>query len=62
MELMIALAFVIGYPVFMIFSYGLAKLIFTPLDKLAQEQQKERVFLMIKAKRVKKMRRLVHAQ
>jgi hypothetical protein len=58
---MILLSFVIGYPVFMMFVYLVAKVIFTPLDKIAAEQEKERFMLLMRARRVRKKERLVHA-
>jgi hypothetical protein len=58
---MIVLSFVIGYPVFMMFVYVVAKVIFTPLDKIAAEQERERFLLLMKARRVRKKERLVHA-
>lgn len=59
---MIVLSFVIAYPVFMLFVYVLAKIVFTPLDKAAAEQQKERFVLMMKAKRTRKTgREVIHA-
>ena len=62
MAAMIVLSFVLAYPLFMLMVYILAKIIFTPLDKIAAEQQKERVVLLMKAKRVSKRERmLVHA-
>lgn len=51
---MILLSFVIGYPVFMAFSYFVAKLIFPPIDKVLSVQEEERKNLFIKAKRIKK--------
>lgn len=53
-ELMLVLSFVIGYPLFMAFTYLLIKLIFPSTDKVAAEQQRERRALLIKAKRVRK--------
>ena len=58
---MILLSFVIGYPVFMMFVYLVAKVIFTPLDKVAAEQEKERFMLLMRARRVRKKERLAHA-
>lgn len=61
MAAMIVLSFVLAYPIFMFMIYLLAKVIFTPLDKLAADQEKERFVLLMKARRVKrKERRLVH--
>lgn len=61
MAVMILLSFLLAYPIFMITIYLLAKIIFTPLDKLAAEQEKERFMLLMKAKRVRKRERgLVH--
>lgn len=61
MAAMIVLSFILAYPVFMFMIYLLAKVIFTPLDKLAADQEKERFVLLMKAKRVRrKERRLVH--
>ena len=42
MAAMIALSFVLAYPIFMFLIYLLAKIIFTPLDKVAADQDKER--------------------
>jgi hypothetical protein len=61
MILAILLAFIISYPIFMICMYGVAKMIFTPLDKVAAEQEKELRMLLMKAKRVKRLPRLAHA-
>ena len=59
---MIILSFVLAYPMFMLFVYVAAKMIFTPLDKAAAEQQKERFELLMKAKRMpRKHRVLAHA-
>jgi hypothetical protein len=58
---MIVLSFIIGYPVFMIFVYLVAKVIFTPLDKIAAEQEKERFMLLMRARRLRKKERLAHA-
>jgi hypothetical protein len=60
--LMIVLSIALAYPVFMLFVYLVAKMIFTPLDRLAAEQQRERFELMMKARRVRKIeRRMMHA-
>ncbi len=56
MTAMILLAFVLGYPLIMVFGYFLAKVLFTPLDKIEQEQKQEKVLLMQRARRVKKKR------
>jgi hypothetical protein len=58
---MIVLSFVIAYPIFMVSVYYLAKFIFTPLEKAAAEQAKERTVLLMKAKRISRKERLVHA-
>jgi hypothetical protein len=59
---MVALSIFLAYPVFMLFVYFVAKIIFTPLDKIAAEQEKERFILLMKARRtVRKQRGLVHA-
>lgn len=61
MAAMILLSFVIAYPIFTVTIYLLAKIIFTPLDKLAADQEKERFLLLMKARRVRKRERgLVH--
>jgi hypothetical protein len=54
---MIVLSFVVAYPVFMMFVYFIAKIIFTPLDKAAAEQEKERFMLLMKARRTRKRER-----
>jgi hypothetical protein len=62
MAAMILLSFILAYPVFMLMIYVLAKIIFTPLDKIAAEQERERFVLLMKAKRIRKRdRTLVHA-
>ncbi|HYF68046.1 MAG TPA: hypothetical protein VD884_07915 [Ohtaekwangia sp.] len=53
-ELMLVLSFVIGYPLFMAFTYLLIKIIFPSTDKVMAEQQREREMLLIKAQRIKK--------
>jgi hypothetical protein len=58
---MLILSFVLSYPIFLALVYLSAKIVFTPLDKVAQEQEKERFMLLMKAKRMKKKERLVHA-
>ena len=55
---MIILSFVIGYPIFMFFAFYIAKMIFTPLDKIAQEQKRERELLLQRARRVPKLQRV----
>lgn len=58
---MIVLAFLIGYPLFMLFAFAIAKLIFTPLEKIEQEQRRERELLLQRSRRVSKIHRLAHA-
>jgi hypothetical protein len=58
---MTILAFVLGYPLFMVFVYFTAKVIFTPTDKIVQEQAREREQLLQRAKRVPRAQRLAHA-
>lgn len=58
MALMTVLSFVIGYPVFMLFVYLVAKVIFTPLDKIAAEQEREKMQLLNKARRVRRSQRV----
>ena len=58
---MIALAFLIGYPLFMIFAFAIAKLIFTPLEQIAQEQRREKELLLQRARRVSRIQRIAHA-
>jgi hypothetical protein len=60
-ELMIVVAYVISYPLFMVFSYFVARALFMPMEKIALEKHKERVTLMLKARRVKRTHRLIHA-
>jgi hypothetical protein len=55
--MMIVLSFVIAYPVFMVFVYLVARIIFTPLDKAAAEQEKERFMLLMKARRIRRKER-----
>jgi hypothetical protein len=57
----ILLTFVLSYPIFMLCMYFAAKMIFTPLDKVAAEQERELRTLLFRAKRVKQPNRLVHA-
>ena len=62
MAVMVLLSFIIAYPLFMFFIYLLARVIFTPLDKIAEEQQKERMMLLQKARRHRKReRQFAHA-
>jgi H+/gluconate symporter-like permease len=62
MAAMILLSIILAYPVFMLFMYFLAKVIFTPLDKAAAEHEKERFLLLMKARRTRKKERVfVHA-
>ncbi len=58
---MLILSFLIAYPVFMLFVYMVAKVIFSPLDKIAEEQERERYILLLKAKRISRKEKLVHA-
>jgi hypothetical protein len=58
MALMTVLSFVIGYPLFMLFVYFVAKVIFTPLDKIAVEQEREKMQLLKKARRVRRSERV----
>ena len=60
-ELMIVFAYVISYPLFMAFSYMVARSLFMPMEKIAIEKHKEKITLMLKARRVKRTHRLVHA-
>ncbi len=60
---MFIIAFIVGYPLFMISAYVLGKLIFVKIDETDQEaQEKEKLMEVIKAKRIKTRRvRLAHA-
>ena len=62
MAAMVVLSFVIAYPLFMIMIYILARIIFSPLDKVSADQEKERFQLLMKARRVRRReRQFVHA-
>lgn len=60
---MFILAFIIGYPLFMVSAYVLGKLIFVKIEENEEEAlEKEKLMEVIKAKRIKTRRaRLVHA-
>jgi hypothetical protein len=58
MAAMIVLSFVIGYPVFLILAYVFMKLLFTPLDEVAAQQQNEKRLLLLKARRTRKKDRI----
>jgi hypothetical protein len=53
---MIVLAFLLGYPAFMVFAYGLSKVLFTPLDKVESEHKREMALLLQRSRRNKKVR------
>jgi hypothetical protein len=61
MVIMLVLSIVLAYPVFMLCIYLMAKVIFTPLEKQAEDQRRERAELLIRARRVRRSDRLVHA-
>ena len=62
MAIMIFLSFLIAYPIFMVLVYLTAKVIFSPLDSVAEEQQREKVMLLAKARRPeKRVRRFASA-
>lgn len=51
---MIVLSFALGYLVFMIFAFGMYKLLFTPLDEQEESQKREKLFLLERAQRTKR--------
>ena len=62
MAIMIFLSFLIAYPIFMVLVYLTAKVIFSPLDSIVEEQQREKVMLLAKARRPeKRVRRFANA-
>ncbi len=62
MAIMIFLSFLIAYPIFMVLVYLTAKVIFSPLDSVVEEQQREKVMLLAKARRPeKRVRRFANA-
>jgi hypothetical protein len=56
MAVMVVLSFVLAYPVFILTAYLLARVLFPDLQKVAEEQKREREVLYLKAQRVKKVR------
>lgn len=60
--LMVIVSVVITFPVFLLFVYGLGRVIFTDIEKAEQQQVKEKQLLLMKAKRVKKIHRVQKAR
>lgn len=54
---MIVLSFALGYPLFMVFAYALYKLLFTPLDRIEEEQKREKAMVLLRARRIKTRKR-----
>lgn len=54
---MIFLSFALGYLVFMIFAFGMYKLLFTPLDEQEESEKREKAILLERAQRTKKRNR-----
>lgn len=61
-ELMILLSILVSFPLFMAFSYIVAKSIFPSTETVAAQQVSERQMLLQKAKRVRKTDRVVRAR
>jgi hypothetical protein len=61
-ELMILLSILISFPLFMAFSYIVAKAMFPSMNKVAAIQQSQRQLLMQRAKRVRKSDRIMPAR
>ena len=60
--LMIVLSFILAYPVFMVFVYYVARAIFTPLEKVEAEKEREKQMLLLRARRIRRTSgKLVHA-
>jgi hypothetical protein len=60
-ELMVLLSILISFPLFMAFSYVVAKAMFPSELKVAADQQRERQLLMQRARRSRKVDRIVPA-
>lgn len=59
---MFIIAFIVGYPLFMVSAYVLGKLIFVKIEENEESLEKEKLMEVIKAKRIKTRRtRLAHA-
>jgi hypothetical protein len=58
-ELMILLSILISFPLFMAFSYMVAKAMFPSTERIAADQQRERLVLMQRARRVRRYDRVV---
>lgn len=54
MVTMVVLSFVLGYPLFILTAYLLTKILFPDLQKLAEDQKRERALLYQKAQRIKR--------
>jgi sensor domain CHASE-containing protein len=61
-ELMILLSVLISYPIFMAFSYIVARQMFPSLDKVEAIQQQEKLALIMKARRLKRKARRRHVE
>ena len=53
---MVILSFLLGYPLFILTAFLLAKVLFPDLDKQVEEQKREKQLLMQRAQRVKRSR------
>lgn len=51
---MVILSFLVGYPLFILIAFVLARLLFPDLDRVAEKQRKERYLLLQRAKRKSK--------
>ena len=61
-ELMILLSVLISYPIFMAFSYIVARQMFPSLDKVEATQQQEKLALIMRARRLKRKARRRHVE